>query len=322
MLNTLRGSARRLFLTVLALIPAAAFGQGADAVRYYEDPAGEFKVEIPKGWQVERSENAVPGMKTVLNAPDETANLTFFVMRVPPYTNMDDNLVDVTRQFFDGWRALMEDKGTIDYVKVGALKREQLWNRLCLRQDYSYRRKSSATLREASAIAFFNYDSLLFVTLSGTADKAKVARDAFKTFVFGTAGVEPVGTAKETQKLIVELESLRANSPRNLPCLTELHLAYFRMLYHYTNGELKSSEKAQEHAKDYLEKSRQVGILILKEMAPGQIKPAAEVQRLIADLEPRVANSPRNLPLLIDLNLAYINMMYHYIDSSFQVFLY
>ena len=277
-----RQSFRGLILAAVTLVPVATHGQSADDMRLYSDPSGEFKVKVPRSWQFNFiTDNPQGGILTTFKAPDETGFLSFLVVGPLSQTKDTENiLVDLGRPYFEWYRdRFLGDEDKFENLKPPSeIKKERLGDRLCLRQDYSYRRRNSVTPREASAFAFFTENSFMFVTTAGTAEGVKVARASFRTFAPGPAkpAADPklpvldsekrvFGTAEMARREVAELERRVAGTPRDVSLLNDLKLAYAKMIYHYSSGDLKRTEKAEERANEFLEKSRQTGLRIAAE---------------------------------------------------------
>jgi hypothetical protein len=268
-----------LVLILAALAPQATTtaDQSANETTKYEDPSGEFEIRLPKDWHTERNE--VEGTIVArLTAPEETGVITLIANRFFPEWNRDDLLIDFSSPFYEGWRSSLRDPKRYEDPKIGRMKKEKLLGRDCLRQDYSFRRRSNPTPREASAICFFTKNSLMFVTISGTVEGVKAARASFDTYRPGSArpvdGLKmPPGWLEQFKRdvfkdpqralaLIAELESSVAKSPRNLNLLDGLHSGYVMMIYHYKDGDLKADKDADARACEYLAKSQSVGTRI------------------------------------------------------------
>lgn len=164
--------------------------RGGTVWRDYSDPDGDFSIQIPDGWTVEREELDGAFM-TVIHPQQQqrAANLSIMTIKVVPPPNdsaelQSNMLVESSRPFFSGWLDGLAEQAKVKDASEGYRTRFDKFN--ALRLDVTYHRDDAEDPRRGYGIYFIGDRTTFFLTLTAGRSQFKALEE-----ILSTVRIEP-----------------------------------------------------------------------------------------------------------------------------------
>jgi hypothetical protein len=157
--------------------------------KLYSAPDDSFTVNIPAGWQVERSEHDGAYMTVIRSGQQRAENVSIMTFEVPPAATdpaelKSFELIEISKPFFKNWleglseQARVEGTGEIEPTRFDSLS--------ALRMNVTYYRGDANDPRRGRCIFLLGSKTAFFICLTASSSRFGALED-----VTSTLRVEP-----------------------------------------------------------------------------------------------------------------------------------